>query len=182
MKKQFSLIIILFLLIGITYSCKKDEDIILNNTTSNKNCNLKSSSYRLRRYKEFWGWVWIGNEYVYTVYYADCINFSGNCLPTVVIHGNAIDEISVYDNFVAAYNSGDMTDYFKEINYKSIFPLIDSLNVIDGLRNGTIKLHYYHNSDDNLEYYIGLPDTAEYSLYDSTWVNQKKIVLVFDKQ
>lgn len=182
MKRIFFLLVLSLLVLNLSNSCTKDiakpVEPDRNETELIQSAYLKSSSSDYRILFTQWDWIWNGSGFEWGIVIIFC-NFSGgNCLPDVTI--SSASQASSFGSFKAAYDNGTLTDYFAGNDYKTIFTYIDSIGVIDDLRDGDIELHSYLCSSDDKEYFIGLPSTESFATNDTTWLDKVEFVLVVD--
>lgn len=184
----FDLIIIIF------SSCSKDNIIESNNNddkpltgkiglTTNgpfdlakfdtTNSNLRQPDMRML-YCE-WGWYW-DDGFHWGILWCDCFSITVNCLPTVTINGNQ----TACNNFKSYFDNDSLQKYFSTDDYKSIFPGLDDLGIVDKLQNGEITLYLDHDTLMNKDFYIGLPQGIEFSRTDTSWMSKTECVLVID--
>jgi len=102
-----------------------------------------------------------------------------NCLATVVITPTTTSSRrDDFDQFISNYNNKTLDTYFSGINYKTVFPGIDSLfGVVDSIRSGDIIIHKFYNSRDETDYYIGLREGIKLTEDWDEWVPQASCVL-----
>ena len=123
----------------------------------------------------FWCiWEIIPGEGIQPVWCA-CTWPAKKCLPTYTISSSNQIE---YNDFIDSYNNGDLPTYFSGDDYQSLFPELDSFDVLDDLATGEIKMHQdsiLHQ--DSLKFFICLLNSITPSRIDSTWVDSVKVVL-----
>jgi len=188
--RKFNLISFLLVSLIIVISCTKEDSfernanekpesgtILLNGGETDKTISgLKASNLRLL-YCE-WGWVWSNGGLHWEIIWCDCFNIiSGNCLPDVIIYADNMNEFEIFKNH---YNEGTLSSYFATDNYRSIFPGLDDLGVVDELKNGEIVLYFNHDVKMNKDFYFGLPQGISFSTNDTSWMSKTKCVLVID--
>lgn len=126
-----------------------------------------------------WGWIWENGRLKWGLVWCDCFSIiTGNCLPEVTITN---DRMSVYESFNTHFNNGTLSEFFANDDYRSIFPGLDKLGVVDKLVNGDILLYLHHDTVVDKDFYIGLPAGTKYSVNDTSWMSKTKCVLVIEE-
>jgi hypothetical protein len=87
---------------------------------------------------------------------------------------------SVYEVFLNKFNTNHTNEFFTTGDYLTLFPqLINMPDVVEGLSESSIILHHDVGSEDDFDYYIGLPTGTDYL---SNWEGDSKCVFVIDNQ
>lgn len=139
--------------------------ILLQGDGNNNTIGLKATNPKMRTLICHWDWMWNGSSYQYMIIWCNCVWPRLNCLPTVVITPS---DRSEYDSFKHHYDQGLISDYFSTDDYRSIFPDLDDLGVVSGLRNGEITLSLFSDTISGKDFYIGLPNDTKFSTTDTT--------------
>jgi len=101
-----------------------------------------------------------------------------NCLPPVIITPSKSPGANAYTQFIQAFTNNDTRKFFSSDASKFLFPNLQLLpDAVLGLQNGEIVLHYIKGTNDNFDYYVGLPKEVD---FNSEWDGMEKCVLVID--
>lgn len=170
----FSICVILFCSIVVSMSsCKKENDSISSEQTINKE-NLITATEPMRTLYE--------NTNGHIVY--GCAEPPGNCLPTVIItpvlkSSNAYLK-TTHDDFIEKFKSNKVADFFNNGDYLTLFPQIIKLpEALEGLKKSDIVLYHKIGTNDEYDYYIGLPKSVKFS---SDWKGLEKCVFVINNK
>jgi len=180
MKKSALFLISVILLINLS-SCTKEE-IVVDNKSSTENQSYKDSrapdgenlySY-MQYYYNYQCHCMIG---VYTFIF--CAWPNRNCLSEVVITPEtSASKQNAFDQFISNYNNSTLDTYFSGVSYKIAFPGIDSLSkIVDSIIAGDIIIHKFYNSNDTMNYYIGLREGINLTEDWDEWVPEASCVL-----
>jgi len=102
-----------------------------------------------------------------------------NCLSEVVITPEtSASKQNAFDQFISNYNNSTLDTYFSGVSYKIAFPGIDSLSkIVDSIIAGDIIIHKFYNSNDTMNYYIGLREGINLTEDWDEWVPEASCVL-----
>jgi hypothetical protein len=164
------LFILLFAFTSVVFSggCNKENDLIKK---SDKDISLKSGGPNSNMRT-----LWIEFDLYGNIRYIWCGYPPANCLPTVIVYSKA--ESKAYELFIQAYQSESVNKFFSSKDWVSLFPDLNLLpDALAGLQSGNIILHLIKGTNDNLDYYVGLPKDVS---INSKWKGLEKCVLVVD--
>lgn len=183
MKFLTKLFVLAMAILVLAIGCKKENQAIMSDNEINK--EFKEAP----RMRLLWGYYvsvppW-HNELLFMP--LGCHWPPANCLPTVVIYGDAIDgtdpqQMAIeasYENFTTAIENGNMNRFIQTTEAVTLFPdIVLFPDVISGLANSEIIMHQ-EVGEDGLDYYICLPDSVDYT---SNWLGLEECVFVIDNQ
>ncbi|NQT78075.1 MAG: hypothetical protein HQ565_10195 [Bacteroidetes bacterium] len=162
---------LLLLLIGLlVVSCKKENDnselmIQEENVAVTKAADMRTLYY-----------YWAGCPLNCTLVVIRCWWPAHNCLPTVVVTANT-DNLSLFEDFVDAYDYDEIETFFSDTSNVALFPGITELDsVLTDLQNGDITL-YKKIGEDTLDYYIGINSIAD---MDEDYEDDLRVVFPVD--
>ncbi len=174
----------IFLAIAISMmaiGCKKENQEIIS--VSEINTKLKEAGMRFL-YCLYYTDPYTGTQYVLPLF---CAWPPSNCLPTVVIYGNAPEDSNpkqvaiekAFENFTTALENGNVEQFFETDQCITLFPKLREFpDVLSGIVNSKIFIHH-DVGDDGLDYYICLRASVDYL---SDWRGQQECVFVIDNQ
>jgi len=166
LKTIFSAFTILIIFITFAFlGCNKEKD---ETNQPPKDGTLKSAA--LRR-------LIIEYDIHGRVTFITCDAFwDGNCLPTVIITPSDALVAKAYNQFIQAFNNNDTRMFFNSNATKILFPNLQLLpDALRGLQTGDIMLYQIKGTNDNFDYYVGLPKEVD---FNSEWKGMEKCVLV----
>jgi hypothetical protein len=126
-----------------------------------------------------WGWIWENGSLKWSIIWCNCFSIiTGNCLPDVII---IAERMAAYESFKTHFNNGTLSEFFTDDDYRSVFPGLDELGIVDELVNGDILLYLHHDIVVDKDFYFGLPAGIKYSVNDTSWMSKTKCVLVIEE-
>jgi hypothetical protein len=100
-----------------------------------------------------------------------------NCYDDVVVSAS---NQAPYDDFVDALNNGELNEYFNTSDYELVFPGIEA-NIVTQIQSGSLMVYSYENViNDNLIYYIVLPEATVFNPENDSWLVDVVSVFVID--